>query len=57
MTEIEIMQALTFCADEDIEKCRACPLFSDGDCYIELAKNVLLLIEKKNKEIEKLKER
>lgn len=57
MTEIEIMQALTFCADEDIEKCRACPLFSDGDCYIELAKNVLLLIEKKNKEIERLKER
>lgn len=57
MREDEIMLALERCASRDSRHCIRCPLFGDTWCRETLSKNVLLLIEKKNKEIERLKER
>lgn len=56
MTDNDIIKALECCGGENYETdCPKCPLHNDGDCNCKLAKHSLELINRKNAEIESLK--
>lgn len=57
MTDKQLKTILECCAsDENIECCKKCALCEKYDCYSEISKNVLDLINRQKAEIERLKD-
>lgn len=55
MTDKQIITILECCAsDENIECCKKCALCEKYDCYSEISKNVLDLLNRQKAEIERL---